>query len=145
MITTTQMYWLTRLDSVKELDLDFAQFFMGFTILTAIVAMLTFCIGTFAGNKSYEMFEYKSDEELKVIHTRFRRISWRCVVFSCVTLTMAMVCTALEALIPTTREMAAIVIVPAIVNNEKVQTVGNKFYDLAAEWLDELRPKKEAK
>lgn len=40
--------------------------------------------------------------------------------------------------------MAAIMIVPKIVNNEKVQTIGNKIYDLAAEWMDELAPKKES-
>lgn len=47
--------------------------------------------------------------------------------------------------IPSTKQMAAIIIVPAIVNNEKVQTVGNKVYDLAVEWLDDWMPKKEAK
>ena len=38
--------------------------------------------------------------------------------------------------------MAAIIIVPRIVNSEKVQTVGNRLYDLAVEWMDELKPRK---
>lgn len=146
MITTAQMYWLTRLDSVKELlSHDLEPVFIFFTFLLAAATVLTFCFGTFTGNRSYEMFVHKSDEELKVVHTRFRRISWRCAAFGCVTLTMTVVCPVLETLIPTTREMAAIVMVPAIVNNEKVQTVGNRLYDLAVEWLDKLGPKKEGK
>jgi hypothetical protein len=31
--------------------------------------------------------------------------------------------------------------VPKIVNSEKLQTAGNKLYELAVEWMDELRPK----
>lgn len=46
---------------------------------------------------------------------------------------------------PSTKQMAAIIIVPRIVNNEKVQVVGNGLYDLAVEWMDELRPKKPKK
>ena len=49
------------------------------------------------------------------------------------------------ALVPSTAQMAAIVVVPRIVNNEQVQTVGSRLYDLATEWLDELKPEKEAK
>ena len=48
------------------------------------------------------------------------------------------------AFVPTTRQMAAIVMVPKIANNEKVQAAGNKLYDLAVEWMDELRPRKKA-
>ena len=44
--------------------------------------------------------------------------------------------------VPTTKQAAAIVIVPKIVNNEKVQMVGNQLYDLAVDWMRELRPPK---
>lgn len=143
MITSTEMYWLTRLDSVKELlGHDLVPCYILLTLLTAAATVLAFCLGTFTGNKSYEMFDHKSNEELEVIHTRFRRISWRCAAFGCVTLTMAVVCPVLEALVPTTREMAAIIMVPAIVNNERVHVAGDKLYDLAVEWLDSLRPRK---
>jgi hypothetical protein len=43
-------------------------------------------------------------------------------------------------LTPSTRQMAAILVVPKIVNSEKLQTAGNRLYDLAVEWMDELRP-----
>jgi hypothetical protein len=38
--------------------------------------------------------------------------------------------------------MAAILIIPRVANSEKVQTVGNHLYDLACEWMEELRPAK---
>lgn len=49
------------------------------------------------------------------------------------------------SLIPTTKQAAAIIVVPRLVNSEKVQTVGNRLYDLAVEWMDGLKPEKEAK
>lgn len=48
--------------------------------------------------------------------------------------------------VPTTKQAAAIIIVPKLANSEKVQTVGNHLYELAVEWMEELRPpKKEGK
>lgn len=45
--------------------------------------------------------------------------------------------------LPNTKQMAAIMIVPKIVNSEKVQTIGNRVYDIAVEWMNELKtPKK---
>lgn len=57
---------------------------------------------------------------------------------------VAVAFTLVAAFVPTTRQMAAIVMVPKIANNEKVQAAGNKLYDLAVEWMDELRPRKKA-
>ena len=42
---------------------------------------------------------------------------------------------------PSTKQIAAILVVPKIVNSEKFQTAGNRLYDLAVEWMDELRPR----
>lgn len=44
--------------------------------------------------------------------------------------------------VPNTKQMAAIIVVPKIANSEKVQTIGNKIYDLAVEWMEELKPTK---
>lgn len=143
MITTKQMYWLTRLDPVKELLDCIGSCFLFFMLTLAIVAILAFCLGTFTGNRAFDMFNSRSDEELEAIHTRFLRISRWSAVFGCVALTVTVTCPVLNSFIPTTRGAAAIVMVPAIANSEKVQTVGNRLYELAVEWLDELRPKKE--
>jgi DNA-binding LytR/AlgR family response regulator len=47
---------------------------------------------------------------------------------------------AVGTFVPSTKQMAAILVVPKIVNSEKLQTAGNKLYELAVEWMDELRP-----
>ena len=44
--------------------------------------------------------------------------------------------------VPTTKTVAAMYIIPAVANNEKVQDCGNRLYDLAIEWMEELRPAK---
>lgn len=46
----------------------------------------------------------------------------------------------LEACVPTTKQLCAIAVIPAIANNEKIQDIGAKFYELATEWLEELKP-----
>lgn len=63
-----------------------------------------------------------------------------------VTIGMFFLSVAAVTFVPTTKQAAAIIIVPKIVNNEKVQMVGNQLYDLAVDWMRELRPpKKEQK
>jgi hypothetical protein len=46
-------------------------------------------------------------------------------------------------LTPSSKEMAAILIIPKIVNNEKVAALPSKIVDLATDWLDALKPKKQ--
>lgn len=43
--------------------------------------------------------------------------------------------------VPSSKTAAAMYVIPAIVNNEKIQAVGNGIYDLAVEWMKELKPK----
>lgn len=43
---------------------------------------------------------------------------------------------------PSTKQMAAILIIPQIANSEKVEKIGNGLYDLAIEWMNELKPSK---
>lgn len=44
---------------------------------------------------------------------------------------------------PTTRELCAILVIPAVANNEDVQALGEDVVTLAREWMQELRPEKE--
>lgn len=57
----------------------------------------------------------------------------------------AIICGALIALfVPTTKEMAAIILIPKAVNavasNERIQELPNTVLDLADAWLKELKP-----
>jgi hypothetical protein len=43
--------------------------------------------------------------------------------------------------IPTTKQMAVIMVAPKVINNEQVQKLPNQVLELANEWLEELKPK----
>lgn len=124
MITPAQMYWLTRLDNICAVS----------TVVLVIAILLPIAllvIGLLVSSTSEECLEYLRDiaKPIVGIILPIVAISTLCVTF-----------------VPSTREMAAIMIVPKIANNEKVRDAGNKLYDLAVEWMVELRPgKKESK
>ena len=47
-----------------------------------------------------------------------------------------------SALIPSSKEMAAIVVIPKVANSQPVQDIGQGIVDLAKDWMIELAPKK---
>lgn len=108
------MYWITRLDGIGMA--------CGLTITISIVAGLCAAIGAAI---AYD------DEVTK------NAIAW--VKASIATAIATIFC---AAFIPSTKEMCAILVVPAVANNEKVQGLGEDFYDLAKEWMQELKPTK---
>ena len=46
-------------------------------------------------------------------------------------------------LIPSTKQMATILVLPSIINNEQVQQLPHEIIDLSMEWIEELRPPKD--
>ena len=141
MITTAQMYWLTRLDSIKcFLGHSVTPLCILCAIAFGILAVVFFSLGTFTGNGYIDFFSGKSDEYMKDAQKRLRHNGFRFAITFFALATVATLCTAANALTPSTREMAAIIIVPKIANSEKVQTAGNKLYELALEWMEALMP-----
>ena len=51
--------------------------------------------------------------------------------------------TVVNLFVPSTKEMAAIIIIPKVANSEKIENIGNGLYNLALEWMEELRPSTE--
>lgn len=130
MITPTTMYWLSRLDGIV----------CGLSVICAITIVLSI-VFAFAGCvlRSIEKeYSWQTQESVDAAHATGRRLhgyATKLIVMSC-----AFVLT--TVLIPTTKEMAAILIVPKVANSEKVQEIGGRLYDLATEWMEELRPAK---
>ena len=130
MITTAQMYWLTRLDSICV-----AAFVVAFVptiifFIWAFFKLVDFQTGLEFGLTENEKIEALQRVKFSIIWFVFCMVLWLPLCF-----------------IPSSREMAAIIVVPKIANSEKVQQAGNKLYDLAVEWMDALKPQqgKEAK
>ena len=142
MITPMQMYWLVKLDDVRR-------FFDGMLPLSCMVAfagvvgsVMCTLMYLFAGNGSYDLFSGKSDEQFKDIRSLLFTWRKRLLTITLVAVGVAAALSGLYHFTPTTKQMAAVLVVPRIANSEKVQTAGNKLYDLAVEWMDELRPHK---
>lgn len=108
MITPMQMYWLLKLDDIRA----FCAFLVGFAILAIVVSLTA----------------YRDDEDEKVKKTA--TAGFALGLFS-----LGLFGGALTFL-PSTKQMAAIYVVPAIVNNEKTQQIGGKTLDISNQLLD---------
>lgn len=115
-ITPMQMYLFTRLDSVCVVS----------TVFIVISAFAT------AGSMFYGM-GFPDDEpgwhKERLGPFRF----W---------VKLLLVSSVIGVAIPSQKEVAAIYVIPKIVNNEKVQAIPSKILDLATGWLDALKPEK---
>lgn len=125
MITTSQMYWIVTLDSIC-----FALFIL---ILLLGITMLGLLVGGCSLRSDYSTTEHG--------YATGKRLHMAALLLVPLFLFLMFVFT----LVPTTKKMAAILIIPRIANSEKVQQAGNKLYDLAVEWMDELKPNKNNK
>lgn len=115
-ITSTTIYLITRLDGIGRL-LTWA------SILAALLFILLIC---FCADK--ETIDAKTEKN--AVRT--------CRVF----LVASVFLVVLNVLTPTTKEMAAIVVIPKVANSEAVQGLGNGLVDLARQWMAELSPAK---
>ena len=116
-ITSTTIYLITRLDSIGKL-LTWAS---TLAFLLFILLCFFYC-------------EVKAQGDAKTAKD-VDRASTVCLVVS-VSLVV------LNVLLPTAKEMAAIVVIPKVANSEAVQGLGNGLVDLARQWMAELSPAK---
>lgn len=108
-----QMYWITRLDALKDL------FFISFVIFG--IANVLIGIGLIVDFDN-------------IMGTKPIRKYYPYLILS------SFVVSTIWALIPSTKEMAAIIVIPKIVNNKKPQEIPSKILDLSIDWLNKLKP-----
>jgi len=111
-ITALDVYWVTALDSIRD-----------------ALHMLTGCFGL-AGGAGLILYGISGGE----VKMGGRFAAWL--------LPLAAVLLMAQSFIPSTRAAAAMVVLPAIVNSEAVQTLPAELATLAKEWMQELRPAK---
>lgn len=120
MITPSTIYWLTRLDAVNILGIILTVFGGAFSI----IVWLAVC-----------MFRCCEDAAEKALSLEI--VEW--------TMRIMAVGIFIVCFIPTTKEAAAMIVIPRIANSESVQQLGEGIVTLAQDWLKELSSKKEVK
>lgn len=143
MLTSWDLYWITRLDKIVILLTIVATF----TAAAAVVFMITGLIySTDNTNQKYKDYDgpdhsYKEWGQQYWLGLKLLRYSKPGIV-------IAILLWAIVAVVPTTKEMFAIKFVPFIVNNEKVQAIPENAARLINEqlkaWIKDLDVKKEA-
>ena len=117
MITPTLIYWISTLDSFIKLVAVF------FSIMIAVMVWLI--VGIMCNS------DCGNEAKARAFYCRWFKVLLPLTVAFGVILVF----------VPSSRMVAAMYVVPAIANSEKVQDVGNRLYDLAVEWMKQLGPK----
>lgn len=110
MITPMQMYWLLKLDNIGTMF----SIIVGASIVVVFISAFLYCMSKGA-----------EDEATAKISVKMLILSLICSVIFLI----------LNTFLPSTRQMAAIYVVPAIVNNERVQNIGSKTLDISEDLL----------
>ena len=113
-LTPEMMYWLTRCDNICTAA----------TILSVLFGI---------GAVMLKLFFFVETESVEFFHKIL------CVIAILLFFISAATC----VFVPTTKEMAAIYVVPKIANSETVKDLGDGVVTLAREWIQELRPNKQ--
>ena len=126
MVTESTIYWITRLDAIKD---SLPAFAVPAVLLIVsgglIVAHNIICDGKYCDAHLVKNIGHMP----LILGVILAVISWGIGCF-----------------LPTTKEMAAIIVIPkiarAIESNERVQKFPSKLMDLTDDWMEELKPKK---
>lgn len=140
-MTTTMMYWITRLDGIRDLLKGLDMFTTVLASCGLVICCVTAIICMAMCSESYSISKVVEDSEYKFV----RNIrNYTAKVTFCVFVPINILFSTAYVLTPSTKEYCAINVVPAIMNNAKVQEFGDELYRLGVDWLKELRPQDKA-
>lgn len=120
-MTTFQMYWFLKADT-------FCNLLLGLGIGVLIIGV--FSIG----------IKYALHIDDVVLIGKEQRVNKRKFLYSYFSIGIGVFLIICSSLIPTTKQLAILYVVPKIVNNEQVQKIPEKMLLLTADWLTELSP-----
>ena len=101
-----------------------------------VFGAFAFLFGMFAFGIAVAHIPAQDNPELWIKVRRFARCHWPWSI------TLSILCAIANALLPSTKEMAVLLIAPRIINNAQVQELPQRVLTLATEWMEELRPAK---
>ena len=131
-ITPSMIYWLTRLDEFS--------FLFGIVFVCIVIVALVNVIGGFVALDSYSTDRlYNRPERLAESKHNIKVRFGRAVKLALVALLVGVV----DSFIPSTKQAAAIIVIPKIANSEIVAEMGDsakELVGLAKAWLTELKP-----
>ena len=140
-MTPTMMYWITRLDGIRDLLQGLDMFTTVLVICGLVVSCVTAIICMAMCSESYSINEIVEDSDYKFV----RSIRNYTAKFTfCVFVPINILFSTAYVLTPSMKEYCAIKVVPAIMNNAKVQEFSDELYRLGVDWLKELRPQDKA-
>jgi hypothetical protein len=120
-MTSWEMFWLLKLDVLDDVFLG-----LGLVFIFVPIIIIGIINGCYEGNSE------KSPKAIKL---------WKLLF---VTLPLGFLLAFSSAFIPSTKEMAAIIVVPkmitAIDKNEQLKKMPDKLINLADEWITKLTP-----
>ena len=134
-MTETTMYWITRLDGVRSL-LDSSGMLCGVVFFAGALFWVIFASIRKANER------YNRDDHVDSDWAQANAIANTAKPFALWGLALSTVFSVALVFIPTTREMVAIKVIPAIASpemREKLKDVSRDFVDVAAEWLKDVK------
>lgn len=130
MISESTIYWITRMDYLHGLIWSVALIVTILCLIWLVVSAICHAV-----NHSEATHGYRRNEELLPISRKSLKYSIWSFVASWIFIFAA-------CFIPTTKQLCAVLVIPAIANNQEVQQLPDKIVKVANEWIDELRPSK---
>lgn len=122
MIDESTIYWLTRLDHIRS-------FMMLMTILFSILTAVAVVVLVAVAGDSYPLGKEEVKSCLRIFGISAGVAASVVILFGCA-----------RVFVPTTKEMCAIKVIPAVANCGQVQSLGSDVVDLARSWMNELKP-----
>ena len=136
-ITPIELYWMTRLDSFLSL------FFIVFVVLI-ILAVVNAIGGFVAMDEAYEnrVMRYNNNVDVPKDEAKMRMRFSRAAKIGVAACLLGLV----ASFVPSTKQMAAIIVIPKLANSEVVAEMGDAAKEmvmLARDWMMTLAPSKE--
>jgi len=140
-MTESQVYWLVKLDDIRDLltSLSVPFYFVGVIGFIGLIFAVLSAKGVMDEHYSYSTKE-ENEHTRGVGKSRTKILSW--VTFPI--LGLAIICSITSAMLPGTKQMAAIVVIPKIVNaaseNEALKKMPNIILETANAWMLQMTP-----